>query len=135
MPLTLTTARILIVSPTPDDLLYMEDFFSRLPDVPKPDFVVNKFVPADKYDFIVFDARTLPPVPNLEALVKMPYEEVRRHLDLLEKYVSDTTKYIVFFGKYYYNLNQERCPSANSKFTLFARMRELVDFLNHYKTE
>jgi hypothetical protein len=130
-----SSTRILVVSCTLDDSSYMQDFFSRIEDLPAPDFVVkNKPVPADKYDFIVFDAHNLPPAPNIESFAKLP-DDVQSHYFLLESYLRDTTKFIVFFGKYYHNLNQERCPSANSKFTLFARIRELIDFINHYKTD
>lgn len=126
----ISTAQLLVISPTPDDRAYMEDFFDRTPFA-KPDFGVAKFVPADKYDFIVFDAHGLPPAPNVEAFTKLP-ETVQTHYFLLDRYLRDTNKYVLFFGKYYHNLNQERCPSANSKFTLFARIQELIDFLNHY---
>ena len=129
----ITTTRLLVISPTPDDSLYMQDFFSRIDNLPTPDFVVAKFVPADKYDFIVFDARNLQPAPSVEAFAKLP-DDIQAHYFLLDRYVRDTNKYILFFGKYYHNLNQERCPSANSKFSLFARIRELIDFMNHYKS-
>ena len=128
-----STARILVISASPDDSAYMQDFFSHIEDLPTPDFVVGKIVPADKYDFIVFDAHSLPPVFNIEAFTKLP-EDTQAYYFLLDRYLRDTTKYILFFGKHYHNLNHERCPSANSKFTLFARIRELIDFINHYKS-
>ncbi len=132
--LSLTTARILVVSHSETDSEYMKDFFERIEGIRPPTFMVGKIMPADKYDFIVFDAYNLPPVPNIEVFAKLP-EEVQAHYFLLERYLRDTNKYILFFGKYYHNLNQERCPSANSKFTLFARIRELIDFINHYKPQ
>lgn len=130
--LDISAAHILVVSASAEDSTYMEDFFDRTPFA-KPDFEVAKFVPADKYDFVVFDARSLPPAPNVDAFTKLP-ETAQAHYFLLDRYLRDTTKYVLFFGKYYHNLNQERCPSANSKFTLFARIRELIDFINHYKS-
>ena len=131
--LKLETARILVVSQNEDDSLYLEDFFRHFPNMPKPEFRIGKFVSADRFDFIIFDARTLPPAPNIEVFAKLP-DDIQAYYFLLDRYLRDTTKYIVFFGKYYHNLNQERCPSANSKFTLFARIRELIDFMNHYKS-
>lgn len=127
------TARILTISRTDDDRAYMEDFFERT-TFAKPDFAVGKFVPADKYDFIVFDARSLPPATNIETFAKLP-GDIQKHYFLLDRYLNDTSKYVLFFGKFYYLLNQERCPSANSKFTLFARIRELIEFINLYRTE
>jgi len=132
--MTLSTARILVISPSVDDQAYMQDFFERIEDMKTPQFVVGKFALADKYDFIVFDAHNLPPVPNIEAFNKLP-DDIQAYYFLLEKYLRDTSQYILFFGKYYHNLNQERCPSANSKFSLFARIRELIDFINHYQNE
>jgi hypothetical protein len=82
----------------------------------------------------VFDARSFEPVYKVDEFATLP-DDTQAHYFLLDRYVRDTNKYILFFGKNYHNLNQERCPSANSKFTLFARIRELIDFINHYKTE
>ena len=132
--IALATARILVISRNDEDSAYLQDFFSHIETLPTPDFVVGKTVPADKYDFIVFDARSLPSAPNVETFTKLP-DDIQAHYFLLDRYLRDSIKYIVFFGKYYYNLNQERCPSANSKFTLYARINELINFLNHYRTE
>ena len=131
--MTIENAKILVVSRNPDDSAYLEDFFGHLPEIQKPDFALNKLVPADKYHFIIFDARTLPPVYKSEDFAILP-EDIQNYYFLLDSYLQNTSKYIIFFGKFYHNLNQERCPSANSKFTLFARMRELVDFLGRYKS-
>ena len=124
-----TSPHILVISRTDDDRAYMADFFERTP-FGKQDFVVNKFVPSDKYDFIVFDCRTTP-VYKVEDFVKLP-QEIQDHFFLLERYLNESTKFILFFGRYYHNLNYERCPSANSKFTLFARIRELIEFAKHF---
>jgi len=132
--LTLETARILVVSSNEDDSSYLEYFFKHFPKMIKPDFKIAKFVSADQYDLIIFDARTLPPVYKTEDFAQLPHE-VQQHYFLLDRYISDTTKLVVFFGKMYHKLNQERCISANSKFTLFARIRELIDFINHYQNE
>jgi hypothetical protein len=126
------SARILVVSPNETASDYMKDFFERIEGMRTPDFVIGKFVPADKYDFIVYDCR-MAPTYKIEDYIKLP-DEVQAHFSLLDRYIQDTNKYIVFFGRYYHNLNYERCPSANSKFTLYARMKELMDFLNNYRS-
>ena len=128
--LTLHTAKILVVSPNETDQAYMQDFFERIDGLTPPKFVISEFVPADKYDFIVFDCRTMP-VYKVDEFTKLP-EEVQAHFFLLDRYLRDTTKNVLFFGRYYHNLNYERCPSANSKFSLFARIQELLSFINHY---
>lgn len=133
MPEKLHKPRILVISPSIDSKRYMTDFFERMP-YPEPVFEVNKLVPADRFDFIIFDAHTMPEVRDNESFIKLP-DQVQDYFFLLEKLIRDTNKYILYFGKYYHNLNPERCPSANTKFTLFARMRELMDFMNYYRTD
>jgi hypothetical protein len=55
------------------------------------------------------------------------------YLKLFRDYLAKPIKYIVYYGEFLHDLDKERCPSANSKFTLFARIRELIDFINHYR--
>jgi hypothetical protein len=124
------TPHILVISRTEDDQAYLEDFFERTP-LPKPDFVIGKFVPSDKYDFLVFNSRNLP-IYKAENVIALSDDE-QKFLYLLDRYISDTNKYIVFFGAYYYNLNYERCQAANSKFSLYARLREMIDFIGNYR--
>ena len=130
--LTIESVKILVVSPNQTDREYMEAFFDNIAAMPKPHFEVNKFVPANKYDFIVFDCRSMP-LYKVQDFIALP-AEVQSYFFLLDRYIQDTNKYILFFGKYYHNLNYERCPAANSQFSLFARMKELIDFLNNYRT-
>lgn len=131
--MTIDSAKILVISLDQVHQTYIKDFFDRTPFA-KPDFEIARFVPADKYDFIVFDARIAPAVFKIDDFVKLP-DDIQAFYFLLDRYLQDTTKYILFFGKHYYNLNQERCPSANSKFTLFARLGELINFLNNYRVD
>jgi hypothetical protein len=60
--------------------------------------------------------------------------EDAHYLELLHAYLAKPIRYVVYYGEFLHNLDRERCHSANSKFTLFARIRELIDFMNHYKT-
>lgn len=133
--ISLFDARILVICQNAHDQEYLEDFFERIEGLPKPDFIsgtVKRI--ADKYAFIVFSGHLLGELRSEEAVARLP-EEAQYHLSLLDYCLQNTPKYIVYFGKFYFNLNQERCPSANSKFTLFARIKELIDFINHYKSE
>lgn len=134
MNISLSTVRILVICQNAHDQQYLEDFFERIEGLPKPDFVSGtvKRV-ADKYDFIVFSGHLLGELRSEADILQLP-EDAQYHLSLLDYCLQNTAKYIVYFGKFYYKLNQERCTSANSKFTLFARIRELIDFLNCYKT-
>lgn len=134
MSISLSTVRILVICQNAHDQQYLEDFFERIEGLPKPDFISGTVKQlADKYDFIVFSGHLLGELRSEADINQLP-EELNYHLYLLDHCLQNTSKYIVYFGKFYYKLNQERCASANSKFTLFARIRELIDFLNCYKT-
>jgi hypothetical protein len=132
--LTLSTARILIISKNQTDEDFLRDFFAHLKDCQEPTYKIGKVAPTDQYDFLIFNAISSPIVPHIQAFTEIPDEE-QAHFQLLRSYLDKTSKYVLFYGKFYFDLNQERCPSANSKFTLYARMRELVDFINNYKAE
>jgi len=131
MNITLSTARILVISKTEEESRTIKTFFSRMPfNLTERDFVAGKLVPTDDYDFAVFDAMSLPRInPNTELS-----PEDAAHLQLLREYLAKPIRYVVYFGEFLHDLDRERCPSANSKFTLFARIRELIDFINHYRT-
>lgn len=125
--------KLLVLTQDDHDREYLQGFFEHIEGLPMPDFATNELKRVvDKYDLIVFSAYRLGAIQNEEQLNALAEEE-RRHLDRLEYYLKNSTKYIVYFGKYYYALNAERCMAANSKLTLFARIRELLDFLNHYR--
>ena len=82
----------------------------------------------DDYDFAIFDATSLPGIKSDTVLSP----EDSDHMELFRSYLRKPIKYVVYYGEFLYSLDRERCPSANSKFSLFARIRELIDFMNHY---
>lgn len=128
--LTPASARILIVSKNETDRDNLKTFLSRMPfHLTERDFAVGKLVPTDDYHFAIFDAMSLPRInPNTELSA-----EDAAHLQLLRDYLAKPVKYIVYYGEFLHDLDRERCPSANSKFTLFARIRELIEFINAYR--
>ena len=130
MNISLSTARILVISKTETERDHLKTFLSRMPfNLTERDFVVGKLAPTDDYDFVIFDAMSLPRInPNTELS-----PEDAAHLQLFRDYLTKPIRYIVYYGEFLHDLDRERCPSANSKFTLFARIRELIDFMNHYR--
>lgn len=126
------TARILVISPNETDCQNMKNFMARMPfNLMDSDFVVGKVVPVDDYDFAIFDAISLPRIMENTSLS----DEQAAHIQLLKQYLGKPIKYIVYYGDFYFGLDKERCPSANSKFTLYARIKELIDFMNQYYKE
>jgi hypothetical protein len=132
MPLTLSDARILVISQNQVDSDNIREFMQRMPfDLDKCRFVVDRLVQTDDFDFAIFNAMILPRINRDTTLT--PEDE--GFLRLFRDYLSKPIRYVVYYGEFLHDLDKERCPSANSKFTLFARIRELVDFINSYKTE
>jgi hypothetical protein len=128
--LKLETARILIISKNESDSRALKTFLSRMSfNLTERDFAVGELVPTDDYDFAIFDAMSLPRIDKDTMLEDGDLS----HLKLFHDYLAKPIKYVVYYGKFFHDLDQERCPSANSKFSLFARIRELIDFINHYR--
>ena len=62
-------------------------------------------------------------------------EEVQQHLGLLRTYLSQTSLNIVYYGN---NLDlvtkyRDRIHAANSQFALYARIKEMIEFMRYYK--
>lgn len=132
MTISLSTARILIISRTETESENLQDFMRRMPfDMERCKFVSGRLTSTDDFDFAVFNAMSLPRVNEKTELTP----EDTAYLKLFRDFLTKPIKYIVYYGEFLYDLDKERCPSANSKFTLFARIRELIDFINHYKSD
>ena len=123
---------VLVICKNQDDVEYMKSVMRPLP-YKNVDFVVGKIVPTDKYDFAIFDGRSLPRILNPEALSGLR-EVDQSHVRLYEQYLTKPLEFILYFGDFFYKLDRERSPSANTKFTLAARIKELTDFLETTKT-
>jgi hypothetical protein len=93
------------------------------------DYVVAQIIPTDEYDFAIFDARHLPRI-NKDTVLP-PEDEA--YLQIFRQYLNKPIRYVLYYGEFLHDLDRERCPSANSKFTLFARIRELIEFINAYR--
>lgn len=132
LPLIIETARILVISRTDADSENLQDFMRRMPfNLDNCKFVVGRLAATDDYDFAIFNAMSLPRINEKTELTT----EDAAYLQLFRDYLTKPIKYIVYYGEFLHDLDKERCPSANSKFTLFARIRELIDFINHYRSE
>jgi hypothetical protein len=102
----------------------------------------------DKYDLIIFDNKDLKPcykksdltdkVASDERKYIMPTEEryaIKDRIDKMEKVIKETTRFIIHYGEHLFwiNSNRERIQAANSKFSLYARTREVIEFINTYR--
>jgi len=134
--LSFLTARILVISPNESDRQHMKEFFLRTPFLlTERDFTIasEPMRGTDDYHFAIFDAHSLPPMFIKEDEKELSDEQLK-YLGLLNDYLLTPIRYVVWYGEQYHYLNRlrERCPAANSKFSLFARIREMMDFLSNY---
>ena len=129
----LEDVKILVISQSETDRDEIKAFMVRMPfdNIYERDFVVSKLVPTDDYHFAIFNAAKLPPIKSETVL----NPENEAYLQLFREYLKKPIKYVLYYGEHLHDLDRERCPSANSKFTLFARIRELIEFMNSYKED
>lgn len=98
--------------------------------------VLEKHVQLDNCNLIIFDHHTTPEVLSLEeeeALMEEEgQEENYQHLSLMKAYLSRSNKYLVHYGEncYLVNLYRDRMHAANSKFALYSRIKEMLQFID-----
>ncbi len=59
----------------------------------------------------------------------------KKHLDLLRSYMTDTHYKVIYYGQQLHLINEyrDRINAANSRFSLYARIRETLEFMKMYK--
>lgn len=89
--------------------------------------VAKAFENADDFNLIIFDAH------HIEDPSRARGADAD-HLDLLDKYLA-RHYFMVWYGNHYEGLNKYRefCHAANSRFSLYGRIREMLDYLNHFR--
>jgi len=109
--------KILVVCP-PERKQAMEKFFSRY-YFQNLNFETSQSIPKNIEDYlvIIFDYQS-------------PVEYSK---DLLEQYLIQSNPYLIFFGEKFpfYPKYKERVYFANSMFSLYARIKEMLDFLKY----
>lgn len=133
MPTNLIMNPILVISQNEEKIAETAQFFNRLNfgqvEVLHTDTVPN----TEKYDLIIFDNRHLPFMQKVE---QMPDNEiVRKRIDLMKRYIEQSHNFLLHWGETLFLVNdyRDRIGAANSKFTIYARIRELLDFMRAYR--
>ena len=90
------------------------------------------------YDLVIFDNRDLAECPKSFLLNKLALPEqtaILERIALMDTLKANTTCLFIHFGEFLYwvSENRERVHAANSKFSLFARSKEMIDFINTYR--
>ena len=144
---------ICVVCKNEDDKAYMQEFFRRMP-LPNAAIHVSKTYSdiANNAKLVIFDNHSviIPKVEqkckcedlikqhlNIESTPKQEEKPVmsqedNEHLKLMKDYIGVTDKYIIHFGNFLPFLEQyrDKVHAANSKFALFSRIEEMLDFID-----
>ncbi|MCU0445275.1 MAG: hypothetical protein MUE85_10190 [Microscillaceae bacterium] len=126
---------ILVICPSEDEIEEVKYLFDCLKFDKTEVRYLNKFVPVQQYDLIIFDNRDLPYCPQETNLDKLSEKMlVEQRVNLMNKYIDKGFRPIVHWGEilYWVNYHREKVHAANSKFSLFARIKEVLDFMAVY---
>lgn len=120
---------LLVITPNVERQSLMQDLFYRLGMTSAQVEVFAETLGWSAYEIIVFDNEDLPQGRDLSAEQHAQTEAREAQM----KYVLENSRAVlVHFGGHLNLVNQHRSrmQAANSKFTLYARIREVADFLN-----
>ncbi len=129
--------RIFVVSYDESALMEMKRFFSSYFFKNVDYDASGKLVVPDDCDVILFDNRLMGKDVYTDEAEKQLPQATQDHLALLKEYLSKTKFNIVYYGEilHWLKYNRDRVNAANSKFTLYARIKETIDCMKYYKEE
>ncbi len=89
-------------------------------------------------DLIVFDNTDLPVCYNekqLEGFEVAKKTLVKARIVQMDEIINNTPKFIVHYGNILHWVNDKRArvQAANAQFTLYARIKEVIEFINTYR--
>lgn len=92
----------------------------------------------DGFDLIVFDNRDLPFCFNKNTYNNLSNEKqdlIQNRIRIMEQALEKSSRLIIHFGEFLYwiNSHRDRVQAANSKFSLHARTKEVIEFINTYR--
>lgn len=123
------TAKILAYTQGSERQKDLEDYFKELNFANVDVVEYDKKMPMKDYVLLVFDNRDLPFKPNEDELKK-----IKIRTDFMEHCLREN-QYAVHFGNFlpWINHNRDYVHAANSRFALFARIKEMLEFLEALK--
>lgn len=92
----------------------------------------------DPYDLLVFDNTDLPVCRNehqLDQLSQAQQQLIRDRIAVMQAVIDHSSKFIVHYGDilFWVNQHRNRVHAGNSPFALYARTREVLEFINTYR--
>ena len=129
---------ILVVTDSIDAKNFLDKFFKET-NFRQVEVILDKDpIPSAQFDLMIFDNRSLRACPSLKALSEMDLESkirIEHRINLMESYMKQKSGFLIHFGEYFFwiNQNRERIHAANSQFSLFARTKEVIEFMKAYR--
>ena len=128
---------ILAITFDPKEIEKLEDFFAKFAFTQVDVRTWNENPGFDNYKIIVFDNTDLMDEQEAErSNLRISQENKRSDRIIQMDYcVSRSACFILHYGNQFswVNENRARAHAANSKFALYARLKELVDFIEAYR--
>lgn len=92
----------------------------------------------NQFDLIILDNRHLPSCfrkDDFDKLEENLKSRVESRIKLMEAIIHETPLFMIHFGEQLFWINsfRKRIHAANSQFSLFARTKEMLDFINTYR--
>ncbi len=89
-------------------------------------------------DLVIFDNRDLQDCRTKDDLTKIPVEErqkIEQREEMMQSLIEKTPRLLLHYGgqSYIVSKNRNRVYAANSSFSLYARTKEIIDFINAYR--
>jgi|GEM_PF-1388094 len=114
----------------------LHDYFASM-KIPKDNFDIRIFgdhsADMTKHKLVIFDNRDLIACPREDMLERLPAEvqkTIQKRINTMNEIMS-VRPYAIHFGEFLYwvNNNRDFVNAANSRFTLFARICQMLDYL------
>ncbi|MCB0837147.1 MAG: hypothetical protein KDD63_11430 [Bacteroidetes bacterium] len=133
---SLKKVNILVICRNDTDLQYMKHKLDRfhLKGTGKVDIEIhqtfNEETAAKKYDLVIFDNRSLQPVPDGH-LMTYPAAHDKERLKLMKTWLNHSPSLVLHFGPTWSEMDhyRDQIHAANSIFALHARMKEMIHYI------
>jgi hypothetical protein len=126
--------KILVLCSIDIDKTYMEQYFAALPIDNVDVYCYNEPYALDDYGLIIFDNHRIGRINAQKDIENLGNDE-KALLDLMDKSLQKSPKWIIYFGDYNYILNDYRevTNAANNKFSLYNCINYMKAFIEDYQ--
>ena len=98
------------------------------------------YVDPDGFNLIIFDNHKLPPLDSYRSFLDARDDEELsesdlQHIEYVHEYLKHSPIFMIHYGEQLYLLQKyrEKVHAANSQFSLYARIREMAQYMNDFE--